>query len=101
MKNEGFRGLVVWRRAKNLAVQIYRVCAEGWLQIQVGLRDQLQRSAVSIPSNIAEGSLAELSTQIEIAEEIGYLDSETAKALEVECAAIGKMLGPLIKARSN
>ena len=119
MGGDGFRGLVVWQRAKSLAVRVYRVCAEGRLASDFGLRDQLQRSAVSIPSNIAEGdercsdreavrfcfiakgSLAELSTQIEIAKEIGYLNSEVMESIEAECVIIGKMLGALIKARSK
>jgi four helix bundle protein len=50
---------------------------------------------------IAKGSLAELETQIEIADEIGYLDSDKVKSLIKECEEIGKMLGSLIKARSE
>lgn len=117
MGSDGFRGLVVWQRAKNLAVRVYRVCAEGRLASDFRLSDRLQRSAVSIASNIAEGdergsdreaarfffiakgSLAELSTQIEIAKE-DYLNSEVVGAVEAECVAIGKMLGALIKAPS-
>lgn len=119
MGSEGFRGLVVWQRAKNLAVRVYQVCAEGRLASDFGLRDQLQRSAVSVASNIAEGdersgdreavrfffiakgSLAELSTQIEIAKEIGYLNPALMEMIEAECVVIGKMLGALIKARSK
>lgn len=119
MGSEGFRGLVVWQRAKNLVVRVYQVCAEGRLASDFGLRDQLQRSAVSVASNIAEGdersgdreavrfffiakgSLAELSTQIEIAKEIGYLNPALMEMIEAECVVIGKMLGALIKARSK
>lgn len=119
MGSGGFRELMVWQRAKNLAVQVYRVCAEGRLASDFGLRDQMQRSAVSVASNIAEGdernsdrdavrfffiakgSLAELSTQIEIAKEVGYLSSEVMEVIEAECVVIGKMLGALIKARSK
>ncbi len=51
----GFRGLEVWKRSKDLAVQVYRVARDGPLAKDFGLRDQMQRSAVSVCSNIAEG----------------------------------------------
>jgi four helix bundle protein len=55
MGKEGFRGLVVWQKAKKLAVRIYKISNEGLLGKDFGFRDQIRRSAVSIPSNIAEG----------------------------------------------
>ena len=119
MGTEGYRDLRVWQRAKDLAVTIYKLTSSGPLARVFGLRDQIQRSAVSIPSNIAEGderdtnkdsvrflyiakgSLAELRTQLEIARDIGALDPEQFTQLEVTCADIGRMLGSLIKARSK
>ncbi len=50
-----FQDLKVWERAKNLAIYIYKVTGEGKFTKDYGLRDQLRRAAVSIPSNIAEG----------------------------------------------
>ena len=50
-----FQDLKVWERAKNLAVYIYKVTGQGKFAKDYGLRDQLRRAAVSIPSNIAEG----------------------------------------------
>jgi len=50
-----FEELKVWQRAKELAVEIYKLTAKGKLSKDYGLRDQMRRAAVSIPSNIAEG----------------------------------------------
>ncbi|HLP09560.1 MAG TPA: four helix bundle protein [Opitutaceae bacterium] len=119
MGTEGFRELRVWQAAKELAVEIYRLSASGPLAKDFGLRDQIRRAAVSIPSNIAEGderdtnrdsvrflyiakgSLAELRTQLEIAREVSLLPPEAQCRLEQNCAEIGRMLGALIKARTD
>ena len=119
MDESGFRALRVWQVSKELAVQIYRVTDTGPLARDFGLRDQIRRAAVSIPSNIAEGderdtnkdsvrflyiakgSLAELRTQLEIARDVGALTSEAYHQLEPKSAEIGRMLGALIKARSS
>ena len=71
----------------------------------------MRRSAVSVPSNIAEGderqsdkdsvrffhiakgSLAELATQLEIARDVGYLNTSQVEPLIAQCAELGKMLG--------
>ncbi len=118
MGQEGFRELRVWQLGKELAVSVYRLTEAGPLARDFGMRDQLRRSAVSIPSNIAEGderdtnkdsvrflhiakgSLAELRTQLEIARDVGALPSEAHLSLETKCAELGRMLGALIKARS-
>jgi four helix bundle protein len=117
MGKEGFRGLVVWQKAKELAVRIYKISNEGLLGKDFGFRDQIRRSAVSIPSNIAEGdergtdkesirffyiakgSLAELRTQLEIAFDISYIKKDVFQSLDGDCGEIGKMLGALIKSR--
>lgn len=79
----------------------------------------MRRSAVSVPSNIAEGderksdkdsirffhiakgSLAELSTQLEIAHDVGYFTNDQVEHLIAQCAELGKMLGALIHARNK
>jgi four helix bundle protein len=119
MGTRGFRDLLVWQKAKDLAVLVYKTSNAGELGRDFGLRDQMRRAAVSVPSNLAEGderetdkeavrffymakgSLAELRTQIQIAHEIGYLEQESSKALDDRCIEIAKMLGSLIKARSK
>jgi len=116
-KKKGFRELQVWQKAKALAVTIYQSTQEGELAKDFGLRDQIRRAAVSVCSNIAEGddrqtnteavhflyiakgSLAELSCQLEIAHDIGYLNSEQHSFLQQEGQDIGNMLGALIKVR--
>jgi len=55
MGYESFRELVVWQEAKALAIEIYKITNQGMLKTDYGLRDQIQKSAVSIASNIAEG----------------------------------------------
>jgi four helix bundle protein len=115
----GFRELRVWQKSKSLAVEIYNLTSRGAFPGDFGLRDQIRRAAVSVPSNIAEGdernsnkdavrflyiakgSLAELVTQLEIAHEIGYLSKEELCALDEKCSEIGRMLGSLIKARTQ
>lgn len=50
---------------------------------------------------ISKGSLAELRTQIRIALEVGFLDKDEFAKIELDCSEIGKMLGGLIKHRSD
>ena len=113
----GFKELKVWQLSKELAVFIYKITSTGAFKSDFGLRDQIRRAAVSIPSNIAEGdergsnkdavrflyiakaSLAELQTQLIISHEIGYIDLEVIKDMDEQCQSLGKMLGSLIKAR--
>ncbi len=119
MSKRGFKELVVWQRAKALAVDIYRCTATGAISRDFSLIDQMRRSSVSIPSNIAEGderdtdkdsvrffymakgSLAELTTQLEIAHDVGYLSKEQVTPLICRCEELARMLGALIKARSG
>jgi len=114
-----FQELKVWQRAKELAVFLYKISGEGVFAKDWGLRDQMRRAVVSIPSNIAEGdeldtdrqaikffyiakgSSAELLTQTIIAHEIGYLTGQDFDHVKNECQAISKMLIGLIRARSS
>lgn len=114
---KGFKDLIAWQRSKALAVRIYRLTEQGGWARDYGLRDQIRRAAVSVPSNIAEGderagdvdsarffriakgSLAEVRTQLEIAAEIGYLPNEEFRPLDDECDQIGRILGALIRTR--
>ena len=117
MERGGYRSLVVWQRSRELAISVFRQSAHGPLSREWGLRDQLRRSAVSVPSNIAEGaargtnqdcvrflwiakgSLAELATQVDIAENVDLLDPEISKRWQLECRGISGMLRRLIDTR--
>jgi len=114
-----FKDLKVWIKSKDLAVKIYKVTDEGLFNKDFGLRDQMRRSSVSIPSNIAEGedldtdkqsirhfyiargSLAELRTQLIVAEEIRYISTDQYDMLEKESHQISAMLTGLIRHRSK
>jgi four helix bundle protein len=113
-----FFNLIVWQKAKDLAVNIYKLTQGSKISKDFGLRDQLQRAAVSISANIAEGdeldtdkqsvkhfyiakgSTAELMTELIIAKEIGYIKNDDLEALISECKIISTMLFKIIKARS-
>jgi four helix bundle protein len=119
MGNKGFKDLKVWQKAKDLAVLIYEISEDGKFGRDFGLRDQMRRSSVSIPSNIAEGderdtdkesvrffhiakgSLAELITQVQIAYEIGHLPKSQYESIEHDCEELGRMIGKLIKVRRS
>jgi len=55
MAYESFKELRAWKEAKRLAVDIYKAAAQGGLSKDYGLKEQMQRAAVSVASNIAEG----------------------------------------------
>jgi len=109
--SSGFENLEVWKCSARLSVNVYRNfsgCTD------FGFKDQITRSSLSIPSNIAEGndrssnkdnikflyyakgSCAELRTQVFIGAEIGYIDAELAKSWIQETIKISKMLQGLI-----
>jgi four helix bundle protein len=119
MSRGGFKSLLVWQKAQDLAVAIYRATQEGPLSRDFGLRDQMRRAAVSISSNIAEGderdtdkdavrclfiakgSVAELRSQLDLAVKIGSLDANSGAALDAQAEEVAKMLRGLIKARAT
>jgi four helix bundle protein len=119
MSKYGFKELIVWQKSKALAVDIYKLTGAGRITRDFSMVDQIRRSAVSVPSNIAEGdergsdresirffyiskgSLAELITQLEIAKDVGHLTANDVEPLSERCAEIGRLLGALIKARGR
>jgi four helix bundle protein len=113
-----FRKLRVWQNAKDLAVRVYQIAKLQSITKDYGYKDQIQRAAVSISANIAEGdelgtdkqsirhfyiakgSSAELQTLIIIGAEIGYIEKVTADGLMNDCKVISFMLAKIISARS-
>jgi four helix bundle protein len=109
--SDGFEELLVWQRAQLLAVT---VCRELEDCKNYGFRDQIMRSAVSVPSNIAEGaerlspkefiqflsyakgSCGELRCQLMIAQSLGYIAPEKTNGLIDETREISRMLWGLI-----
>ena len=114
-----FEDLRVWQRAKDLAVFIYKITYQGQFNKDFGLRYQIRRAVVSVPSNISEGyelgtskqsirhfyiakgSTAEVLTQAVISLEIEYITKEDYGHIVEECKTISGMLTMLIKARSK
>ncbi len=107
-----FEDLEVWKKSSRLTIETFRHFEKcGYFS----LRDQIARSALSIPSNIAEGcerdsagdfirflniakgSAAEFRTQLYIAYELKYLDEETFKEMLSEVKGISAMLFGLIR----
>lgn len=114
-----FQKLRVWQLAKNLAVKIYKLTKSQNFSRDFGLKDQIQRAAVSVPANISEGDelgsnkqsikyfhiakglVAELQTLLIISYEIDYINLDTKDSLENECNIISIMLNKLIKVRTQ
>ena len=104
--------LDVWKRSCRLSVEVYKNFAESK---DFGFKDQITRSSLSIPSNIAEGlekesdkekvryieiargSSAELITQIYIGIEIGYIEKTIGMSWARELEELSKMLSGLKK----
>ncbi|WP_309382828.1 four helix bundle protein [Cerasicoccus frondis] len=114
MKVESFRDLIVWQKAMELVTLVYRVSTDFPPSEQFALTNQIRRSAVSIPSNIAEGygrrsridyirflriasgSLYELQTQIEIASNLSYTEPQHTTEIHSLSTEIERMLASLI-----
>ena len=106
------KDLDVWKKSMELVTNIYRLTRDFPQEELYGLTSQIRRSAISIPSNIAEGaarnsvkeymqflyvslgSISEIETQILIAEKLGFL--KVGHSLLEEVSAIRKMLTGLI-----
>jgi four helix bundle protein len=108
-----FEDLVVWRKARELALEIHRACAAGRTARDYSLVDQLRRATISIASNISEGferkrassfaqfleyargSCAELRAQLYLAKDVGWLSQDEFQRLMALAEEVGRLLGAL------
>jgi four helix bundle protein len=110
-----FRDLVVWQRSMQLAALVYRLTGTFPKEEMYGITSQIRRSAVSVPSNIAEGqgrlstgefrqflgiargSNFELQTQLEIASTLKFGNSEQINEAEGLSHEVGKMIHAILE----
>ena len=110
MKINSYKILIVWRKAMDLAAEVHLLSKAFSKEELYGLTSQVRRAAVSVPSNIAEGqarhstaeflnflsiaqgSLAEVDTQVMLAQRFQYLTTEMAAGVVSLTVEISKML---------
>jgi len=110
-----YKELHVWQKAYALCLHIYKTTKHFPTDERYGLTSQIRRSAVSIPSNIAEGygrkstieyvrflyiaygSVCELETQTMLSGDLGYVEKESLKKLLGKIGDVERMLKALIK----
>ena len=111
-----YKDLVAWQKSMDLVTAVYRA-SQGFPKEEIfGLVSQIRRSAVSVPSNIAEGhartsrkefqyflsnargSLAELETQLTIAHQRAYIDETRINQLLDRLGEVGRILNGLLTA---
>ncbi len=113
MKVQRFEDLVVWRKAKDLSVLVYRSSAGGRFSRDLALRDQIRRAVVSVMSNVAEGferysrpefrhflsiargSASEVRSQLHLARELGYLTEQEHRQLHDDYVELSRLLAAL------
>jgi four helix bundle protein len=113
MKIARFEDLIAWQKARVLTKRIYEATRYAAFAKDFGLSGQIQRASVSIMSNLAEGferggrgefhqflstakaSCAELRSQLYVAVDVGYLDSEQFGSLLTQATEVAKIIGGL------
>ena len=113
---QSYRELIAWQKARALVSEIYKGTESFPSKEQYGLTSQIRRAAVSVPSNIAEGqarhsqkefkhflshargSLAEVETQLILAQDLGFLSEAEGTRLLAVAAELGRILNALIAA---
>lgn len=110
-----YKKLVVWQKSMDLALEIYKISKKLPEDEKFGLCSQMRRAVVSIPSNIAEGhnrasdkefvhflriaqgSNAELETQLILCEKLSILSTDETQLAMSFCVEIDKMINSLVK----
>lgn len=114
MRNQGFKSLLAWQKAYEMVIEVYGI-TKGFPKEEIyGLTSQLQRAAVSVPANIAEGyerqykkeyrqflsiakgSLGELETYLLLARDLCYISAERYESLDSKRRETARILKGLI-----
>ena len=111
-----YRDLDVWKLGMGLSSDIYRVTVKFPTEERHGITSQMRRASVSVPTNVAEGygrettgafiqflriaqgSLKELETLIELSRQLGFLANDVFELLREKTVRLSKMLRGLIRA---
>ncbi|MCC7259469.1 MAG: four helix bundle protein [Alphaproteobacteria bacterium] len=119
MAVRSYKDLLVWQKSMDMVTDVYRLTALLPPSELYGLTNQLRRAAISVPSNLAEGSsrrstkeflrfvniasgsLAEMETQLQIAANLALLRAEQISALSAKSEEISKMLHSLHRTLSQ
>jgi four helix bundle protein len=113
-RSASYRDLVAWQEAVEMVLAVYQISASFPKDEKFGLTSQLRRSAVSVPSNIAEGqgrnskgeflqflgtargSLHEVETQLLIAQKLDYGDAAAREAAFAKCDKVARLIHGLM-----
>lgn len=113
-----FKDLIVYQKSKQLVIDVYKLLELFPDTERFALCNQVRRAVMSVPSNIAEGmgrisnkdqahflniaygSLMEVYAQLDIAHDLGYVNSETFNQLESDVEEISKMISTMASLRS-
>ncbi len=119
MTVKSYKDLIAWQKAVALVGEVFRVSEFFPKQQVYVLAAQMQRAALSVPSNIAEGqgrgstrdfvhfleiargSLFELETQLVVAFNLGYIRENHSESLLDNCAEVGRLINGLIQSLEN
>jgi len=114
-----YKELKVWQKSYQLCLEMYMITKGFPKEETYGLTSQIRRTAVSVPSNIAEGygrkttpeyirslyiaygSNCELETQVLLSGDLGYVEAGRLKSLQDKLGAVERMLKALIKSLDN
>ncbi len=112
-KVEKFEDLIAWQKARCLVREVYKVTGHGPFEKDYSLKDQIRRAAVSVMSNLAEGferfnpgefhqflmvsksSCAEVRSQLFVALDVGYIDTERFDQLQSMAQETSRVVGGL------
>lgn len=112
-KKYNYKNLAAYKESKDLVLLVYKLLKQFPREEQYALCDQLRRAVISVPSNLAEGSgrtsskdqahffemaygsLMEVSCQIDIAHELGYVSQEEVDGVEQKVGVVAALLSGL------